>query len=128
MIGGCGIGRGVESVRQQSGWWRGDPQERVQEPTVEQATTAAEVGASTVVESVDGCEDRPHSVEVSEFVCQDRIQQLAFEQPAGFSEVVEESVLKVVSQDQFLDIPVTRVKEQVGGSAPAFWTLEGDCF
>ena len=46
-----------------------DPQERVEEPTAEPlpgfteycVTTAAEAVASTVVESVDGCEVRPET-------------------------------------------------------------------
>ena len=75
-----------------------DHQERVQE-TTEQVETAAEVLASTVVESVDGCEDRLEGVEVSVFVSRDRIQRLALEQHAGFSEAVEGSVIKVVPQD-----------------------------
>ena len=89
-----------------------DHQERVQETTAEQVVTAAEVVASTVVELVDGCEDRPQGVEVSVFVSRDRIRRLAFEQPAGFSEAME-SVIKVVPQnsiqqrtfEQFADFP-----------------------
>ena len=68
-----GIGRGRESMRQQSREVNRDPWERVQEPTVEQATTAAEVVAPTVVESVDGCDDRLGGVEVPEFVCRDSV-------------------------------------------------------
>ena len=52
----------------------------------------AEVVASTVVESGDDCEVRPQGVEVPEFVFRDRIQQRAFEQLAGCSEVEEKSV------------------------------------
>ena len=77
-----------------------DPQERLEEVTAEpppgiaeySATTAAEVVASTVVESVDGCEVRPPGVEVPEFVFQIRIQQCAFEQLADILEVVEEHI------------------------------------
>ena len=77
-----------------------DQQERVQEMTAEQVVTAAEVVAPTVVESVDGCEDRLQGVEVFVFVSRDRIQRLALKQLVGFSEaVVEESVIKVVPQD-----------------------------
>ena len=76
-----------------------DQQERVQETTAEQIVTAAEVVASTVDEPVDGCEDRPQGVEVPVFVSRDRIQRLAFEQLAGFSEAVDEYVIKVVPQD-----------------------------
>ena len=85
----------------------------MQETTAEQVVRAAEVVASTVVESVDGCEDRPQGVEARVFVSQDRIQRLVLEQLAGFSEAVEESVIKVVPQDsihqrafeQFADFP-----------------------
>ena len=63
--------------------------------------TAAELVASTVVEPVDGCEDRSQGVEVPVFVSRDSIQRLAFEQLAGSSEVVEESVIKVLPQDSF---------------------------
>ena len=67
-----------------------NPQERVEEPTAERTpgseeysvTTAAEAAASTVVESVDGCEVWHQVVEVLEFVFRDRIQQRAFEQLA----------------------------------------------
>ena len=52
-------------------------------------------------------------MEVPVFVARDRIQRLAFEQLAGFSEAVEESFIKVVPQDsiqqrtseQFADFP-----------------------
>ena len=54
-----------------------DQQERVQETTAEQVVTATEVGASTVVESVNVCEDRPQGVEAPVFVSRDRIQRLA---------------------------------------------------
>ena len=64
--------------------------------TAKQVVTAAEVVASTVFKSVDGCEDRPQVVEVPVFVSRDRIQRVAFEQLAGFSETLEESVIKVV--------------------------------
>ena len=100
------------------------PQERVQEPTAEhasvsvvmpvgRATTAAEGVASTVVESDDDCEARPPGVEVPEFVFRDRSKQRAFQRLADISEVVEKPFFKVFSQDQFLDVPVTRVKEQL---------------
>ena len=114
-----------------------DPQERVQEPTAEHAlvfvvkpvgvgearppgvaeysaTTAAEAVASTVVESVDDCEARPPGVEEPEFVFRDRIQQRAFERLADISGGAEKLVFKIFSQDQFLDVLVTRVKEQLG--------------
>ena len=77
------------------------------------ATTASEAVPSTIVESVDGCEARPQGVEVPEFVFRDRIQQRAFEQLGGFSEVVEKSVFKVFSQDQLLDFPSALVIEQL---------------
>ena len=86
-----------------------DQQERVQETTTEQVVTAAEVVASTAVESVGGCEDRPQGVEVPVFVSRDRIQRLAREQLAGFSEVVEESVIKVDPQDSIQQ----RIPEQL---------------
>ena len=82
-----------------------DQQERVQETIAEQIVTAAE--------PVDGCEYPPQGVEVPVSVSRERIQRLAFEQLAGFSEAVEESVIKVVPQDsiqqrtfeQFSDFP-----------------------
>ena len=76
-----------------------DQQERVQEMTVEQVVTAAEVVAPAVVDSVDGCEDRLQEVESLVFVSRDRIWRLALKQLVGFSEAVEESVIKVVHQD-----------------------------
>ena len=68
-----GIGRGRESMRQQSREVNRDSRERVQEPIVEQATTTAEVVAPTVIESVDGCDDWFGGVEVPEFVCRDSV-------------------------------------------------------
>ena len=111
-----GRGSGIEGCR---AVWLGElkvkreKQERVQETTAEQVVTAAEVVASTVVESVDGCEDRPQEVEAPVFVSRDRIQRLALRQLAGCLEAVEESVTKVVLQDstqqrtfeQFADFP-----------------------
>ena len=67
-----------------------DSQERVQEPNAEHARVSVVklvVSASTVVESVDGGEARLQGV--------------------------EESVLKMVSHDHFLDVLVTRVEEQL---------------
>ena len=49
-------------------------------------------------------------VEIPYFVSQDEIQPRAVEQFADISEVVEEPVLKVSSQDQFLGVPVSWVK------------------
>ena len=87
---------------------RKDQQERVQETTAEQVVTAAEVFASAVVESADGCEDRPQGVEVPVFVSRDRIQRLA--RAACW---LDEFVIKVVPRDniqqrtfkQFADFP-----------------------
>ena len=118
VIAGCGT---AEEESRRAGSQGGEV--RVEEPSAEplpeiakyRATAAAEV-ALTVVESVGGCEVRHQGVEVPEFVFQDRIQQRAFEQLDGFSEVVEKSVFKVpflgcqgrvkkTTVEQFADIP-----------------------
>ena len=84
-----GEAKGKSFMSQFSIWCCGT-RRREQEPAAENvpvsvekrvrvgAETAAEVVASTVVESVDGCADRSQGVEVPEFVFRDRIQQRAF--------------------------------------------------
>ena len=103
-----------------------DQQERVQETTAEEVVTAVEVVTSIVVESVDGCEDRPQKVEVPVFVSGDRIHRLALERLAGFFRGCGgvchqgDSSGQCIQQrpfEQFFDFPEV-VKDSFSGISP----------